>query len=215
MSARFPIFFALTAASALLVSGCNPPVKPEQKASLPGASAAAPVACALPVYNLEKLPTTAAQQLDSAALFKLCQQSPGLKEAFADYYAGEKVYQLAAVPCTGFTLLSLYRKGDDETHRLYYLTLNPSQQLQSWALLATWGAAEEWQGTSKLKKVGNGLRVTTLDQMDYRADSEYMHDKTYKFTQDSVVEDFQVSPAGLLLKTRIDSTQRVVRTQAK
>ena len=138
-----------------------------------------------------------------------------MKEAFADYYASEKIYQLAAVQCDGFTLLPLYRKGEDETHRLYYLTLGAGQRLQSWALLATWGTAEEWHGISKLQKAGNGLRVTTLDQMDYRADGEYMNDNTYRFTQDSVVEDFHLTPAGQLIKARIDSSQRVVRTIAK
>ena len=100
-------------------------------------------------------------------------------------------------------------------HRLYYLTFDTKQQLQSWALLATWGTAEEWHGTSKLQQAGSALRVITLNQMDYRADREFMDDKTYRFTQDSVVEDFDLNPTGQLIKTRVDSTQRVVRTMAK
>ena len=207
-------FLALVAAT-LLLAGCDTPTKPAQKASNSTKPAATPAACALPAYDLEKLPTAAAEQLDSAAIFRLCQQSPGLKEAFADYYAGEKIYQLAAVQCEGFTLLPLYRKGEDETHRLYYLTLGAGQRLQSWALLATWGTAEEWHGTGKLQQAGSGLRVITLSQMDYRADGEYMNDKTYKFTQDSVVEDFHLTPAGQLVKARVDSSQRVVRTVAQ
>lgn len=215
MLTNLPGFLSLLAAAALLLSGCDTPTKPKQKASKAPVPAATPAACALPAYNLEKLPTASARQLDSAGVFRLCQQSAGLKEAFADYYAGEKVYQLAAVPCNGFTLLPLYRKGEDETHRLYYLTLGAGQRLQSWTLLATWGTVEEWHGASNIQQAGSGLRVTTLNQMDYRADSEYMNDETYKFTQDSVVDDFHLTPAGQLVKTRVDSSQRVVRTVAK
>jgi len=203
------------AAATLTLAGCNMPAKPEQKPDKVSKPAAAPAACALPVYDLEKLPMGTAKQLDSAAVFRLCQQSPGLREAFTDYYAGEKFYQLATVQCEGFTLLPLYRRGEDETHRLYYLTLGTGQQLQSWALLATWGTAEEWHGTSKLQKAGNALRVITLNQMDYRADGEFMDDKTYLFTQDSLVEDFHLAPTGQLVKTQVDSTQRVVRTMTK
>jgi hypothetical protein len=215
MAKRLPAFLPFVAVVALLLSGCDAPTKPAQEASESTKPAATPTACALPVYDLEKLPIATATQLDSAAIFSLCQQSLGLKEAFADYYSGEKTYQLASVQCVGFTLLPLYRKGEDEMHRLYYLTFDAKQRLQSWALLATWGTAEEWHGISELQQAGNALRVITLNQMDYRADSEFMNDKTYKFTQDSVVEDFKLTPAGQLIKTRIDSTQRIVRTAAK
>ena len=215
MFTRIRSAFVLTAV-VLVVSACNPSATPEQQVSSKAvAPAAAPATCALPLYNLKKLPTAPAKQLDSTAVAQLCQQSPSLKEAFTDYYAGEKVYQLAPVQCAGFAILPLYRRGEDEMHRLYYLILVAQHQLQSWALLATWGAAEEWHGTSELKQVSSGLRVITLNQMDYRADEEFMNDKTYKFTQDSVVEDFHLTPAGQLVRVRVDSTQRVVRTTAK
>ena len=215
MHLRFPFFLPLVGAIALLLSGCNTPPKSEPKAYESITPPAAPAACALPAYNLDQLPTATAKQLDSAAIARLCQHSPSLKAAFADYHGGEQVYQLAATPCAGFTLLPLYRQGEDETHRLYYLTLGPGQQLHSWALLATWGAVEEWHGISQFRKRGTGLRVVTLNQMDYRADGEFMDDETYQCTQDSVVEDFHLTPAGQLTKTRVDSTQRVVRTVAK
>ena len=214
MPKRIPGFLPLAAAATLL-SGCDTSTKPAQAVSNSSKPSVTTAACALLAYDLEKLPTTAAKQLDSAVFFRLCQQSSSLKDAFTDYYAGEKIYQLATVQCEGFTLSPLYRRGEDETHRLYYLTFDTKQQLQSWALLATWGTAEEWHGTSKLQQAGNALRVITLNQMDYRADGEFMDDKTYRFTQDSVVEDFDLNPTGQLIKTRVDSTQRVVRTMAK
>ena len=221
---RFP-YLSFVSLAAILLAGCDnnsktaktasPTAQPAVAAAKTASPTAQPVvaaACALPFYNLEKIPLAGAKMLDSVAVARLYCQLPGLKAAFATYDASQQVYLLPPVRYQGFTLLPLYRTGEEYFHELYYLTQSDSgAQLQSWVRVASWGMVQELEAFSHIKQVGPALRAVTINKVDDHGSQEDKDYDTYKYTQDSIVYEYRLTSAGQIVKTRLDSVQRIVR----
>jgi hypothetical protein len=198
------------------LAGCNHPAATESE---PGAVAApkaeaepGAAACALPAYDLLRLQPRAAQRLDSVQVAGLYNQHARLKRDFNYYSRYEHVYALDTVRCAGFTVLTLYREDESGHRDLYYLTLDAAaRRVQQVELVAAWGSDGGWAGETWMQRRGRRLRVTAVDELSEEATGTGYSTST----TDSVVVDYHLSPAGRLMRTRIDSARQIVHTRAQ